>query len=771
METGVKIRSWYLVLLACSISGAAPANNWRSHLSHFQVIAVAQGNQKIFAANRNGLFSYDPASKSFETKTTVEGLSDSGISAIQWSDSRSALLVGYSNGNLDLLIDNKILNLPFIKDKASIQKKTINRIYCEGDFAWLACDFGIVKVNLKKWEVAETWMIGPLATSISVLDFTSDDRYFWAASDSGIFRAEKSNINLQDYRNWVLQEQLPLPREQYNSVAVFNQKVIVCDLAGRIYSCDGTTWQIAFPTVTNVVKVRAFATTMVFICKEGVKMTGTTGVVTISAYDALLPANTKIDPVDALISGTGELWVGDQTFGLFQRSANQGFISHVPSSPANNDAQVLTSNGSNLYVATGVEASVSAGIPAGLHRFNGNQWVSINQFTDNKLSGLKNTLKIVPTLSDPEHYWSTTSGSGLLEFQGTKLVKQYNSTNSTLETFNGLCQTGGLAFDATGNLWVTNPTAINQLHVIKPDGTWKSLNYQGINNQFVSAGELIITKSDTKWIIADHTDLFAVKTRSTPDNTTDDVFKKSSVFSRFSNNETTLIKGFNVVNCFAEDHDGYLWVGTENGVVVYNNPDAIFGTSGFYGSQPSVDLGDGVFHPALENETVSSMAVDGGNRKWFGTTNSGVFLFSEDCSTLISHFNTDNSPLFSNHINSIAINGDNGEVFFSTANGLISWMGNATEGVGAFHNLYVWPNPVRETFRGDVTIDGLTDKSTVKITDVAGNLVYKTTSIGGRALWNGKNGNGQRASTGVYLIFCANRDGSQSKVIKLLFIH
>ena len=148
--------------------------------------------------------------KNFETKTTVEGLSDSGISTIQWSISRSALLIGYSNGNLDLLTDNKILNLPFIKDKASIPKKSINSIYCDGDFAWLSCDFGIVKVNLKKWEVAETWMIGPLATSIAVLDFTADDRFFWAATGTGIFRADKSNPNLQDYRNWMLQEQLPM---------------------------------------------------------------------------------------------------------------------------------------------------------------------------------------------------------------------------------------------------------------------------------------------------------------------------------------------------------------------------------------------------------------------------------------------------------------------------------------------------------------------------------------------------------------------------------
>lgn len=768
---GAKLRTLLFVLIGVSVFCEIPANNWHAYLSYYQTIAITQGDQKIFAANENGLFSYDLTDKSFETKSRVEGLSDSGISAISWSTTKKALLIGYSNGNIDLYSGNSILNLPDLKLKASIANKSINNIFCEGDFAWLSSDFGIVKINLKKWEVAETWMIGPDATPVSVNELTADDRYFWAATESGIFRAEKSNPNLQDYHNWILQDGLPFPRNQFNSIAISNSKVFACDNAGKIYSFDGTSWQSVYPEITGIRKIRGGSSALALVCEKSIEVLGSNTRMTVSNYGMLIPGDSKINPTDALISNSGDLWIGDHTFGLIQKSVDGSFHSMVPTSPLNNNALKLSSSKTNLFIATGKDDSQAASVPAEIHRLKGQEWFSVNEIIDMKLSGLKDITKVVSSPANPEHYWGSTRDDGLIEFEGQKVIKLYNSTNSALSSQNGICKTGGLTYDIDGNLWVTNPFGSNQLHIIKPDGSWKSFSYPGINNQFTAAGDMIITKADTKWIIVNNSDLFALRTKNTLDNTLDDQYRKTSVRSRFSNGETTLIKGYNQINILAEDKDGYLWVGTENGVVLYTNPETLFGDTEFYGVQPSVDLGDGLFHPLLDNEMVNAMAVDGGNRKWFGTTNSGVFLFSADGSNLIRHFNTDNSPLFSNNISSIAINSQNGEVFFATERGLISWIGDATEGENSFQHLYAWPNPVRETYHGDVTIDGLTGESSVKITDVAGNLVYKTISNGGRATWNGKNRNGDRVSTGVYLIFCANRDGSQSRVIKLLFIH
>jgi ligand-binding sensor domain-containing protein len=761
----------FLLVIGVSVFCETPGNNWHSYLSYYQTIAVVCGDQKIFAATGNGIFSYSLSDKSFETRSRVEGLSDSGISAISWSATKGALIIGYSNGNLDMLLGNSIINLPDLKLTTSIVHKTINNIHCEGDFAWLSCDFGIVKINLKRWEVAETWIIGPDASKIKVNELATDEHYFWVATESGVFRGEKANPNLQDYHNWINQDRLPFPQNQFNSICVSQNKVYTSDNTGKIYSFDGIAWQSVYTEISGVLKIKVFTSAIAFVCDKSVEVIGTNSRTTVSTYGTLISATSKIAPSDALIDNSGDLWISDQTFGLIRKTADNSYLSVVPTCPANNNLQRLTTSGSNLYIATGKDDAESADVPAEIHRLKDQNWISVNQYSDSKLSGLKNITSVVPSTSDPEHYWGASRGDGLLELEGQKTLKQYNSFNSPLESSNGVCKVGGMNYDASGNLWVTNPTGKNQLHVVKQDGTWKSFSYPGIDNQFTPAGDVIIAKTNTKWIIVDQASIFALRTQNTIDNSDDDLYRKTSVRSRFSNSETTIIKGYSQINALSEDHDGYLWAGTENGVVLYTNPEAIFGDNAFYGIQPSVELGDGLFHPILENEIVNAICVDGGNRKWFGTTNSGVFLFSADGSKLIRQFNTDNSPLFSNNVTSIAINGENGEVFFSTERGLISWMGDATAGDGSFNHLYAWPNPVRETYHGDITIDGLSDESTVRITDVVGNLVYKTSSKGGRATWNGKTRNGERVSTGVYLIFCADNQGNQSRVIKLLFIH
>jgi hypothetical protein len=254
-------------------------------------------------------------------------------------------------------------------------------------------------------------------------------------------------------------------------------------------------------------------------------------------------------------------------------------------------------------------------------------------------------------------------------------------------------------------------------------------------------------------------------------NNKNDQTKPLDVIALVKNSDGDFLTEMNNVYSIAEDKNGEIWVGTSGGVAVYSNPQKIWSDQTLYATRPGLNLDDDFFHPLLEKELITAIAVDGANRKWFGTKASGVFLISEDGETELEHFNTENSPLPDNEITDIAINDQTGEVFIGTAAGLISYMGEATAASEAFDDVYVYPNPVRETYEGPIVIKGLVEDTDLRITDISGNLVYKTKSLGGQAIWDGKNLNGNRCKTGVYLIFMTNPSGEKTKITKLLFIH
>ena len=220
------------------------------------------------------------------------------------------------------------------------------------------------------------------------------------------------------------------------------------------------------------------------------------------------------------------------------------------------------------------------------------------------------------------------------------------------------------------------------------------------------------------------------------------------------------------VRSLALDRDGQMWVGTNRGVVVFDNPSAVFSGRNFDAYTPIFER-----RRLLGNETVTSIAIDGGNRKWIGTKN-GIFLFSPDGTELVSNFNEKNTPLPTNDIVSITAEPKTGEIYIRTTKGMVSYRGTATEGSLRQDEsaVKVFPNPVRPDFEGQIGIEGLVENAFVKITDIAGNLVYETRANGGTAVWNGNTLSGRRVETGVYLIFSANAKGEETLVSRLAVI-
>lgn len=753
MSTKGKIDTMYkaqlnlilILLLPNFLFGQLSLFQWNSHLSFSQINLVDGSVTKILAATDGGIFVYNRADNSIETVSSVNGLSDSGITAIKWSDSSKSLLVGYSNGNVDFIGNDGTFNLPFIKQEIGISDKRINQIFEDGKFAWLCCGFGIVKVNLEKKEIAETWIIGPDGTPVEVLDFSMGPDYFVAATSKGLFRADKDNPNLQDYSQWEQINDIPGYSDKFISVAYFNNSLYALNSnTEQIHMWNGSFWQSVLSDINDVKKIVNGSNELLIISENSIDIITKNGRTTITNYG---PGINQILPTDAFTGTDGDIWIGDKQLSLYHRFGNGSFEQIMPNGPANSYATNITSLNGKLYVATGRKTGTGI-IPQGIHIYSENRWQSVVTSPSPGFNGTNNLIKVVPDPANPDKYYAASWENGFFSFDNDILKTRSDQTNSPLEATGNSCRIGGLAFDNDNNLWVTNPNSEHQVHYINPSGQWYSFSYPGINNTLTSSGEIVISRRGSKWIIVNESELFAIHSGTDLEDKNDDQYKRFGLQSIFSNMDNTITKRYSKILSIAEDNNGELWFGTNEGVVVFQKPEQVFEEDSYYGTQPGTDLGDGLYHPLLEKEEVTAIAIDGSNRKWFGTFDSGAFLFSENGDKLISHFNTENSPLPSNTVKSIGIDHKNGEVFFATGGGLISYKSDATEGNNSFDGVYVYPNPVREIFKGEITIDGLMSETIVKITDIAGNLVFETTSNGGRATWDGNDSGGRRVNTG-----------------------
>ena len=79
---------------------------WEGHFSFFNIKDVSQGNNKIYAAAENAIFSYDLQTNELEELTTIKGLSGELISTIHYSESYQLLIIGYESGLMEIAFDS-----------------------------------------------------------------------------------------------------------------------------------------------------------------------------------------------------------------------------------------------------------------------------------------------------------------------------------------------------------------------------------------------------------------------------------------------------------------------------------------------------------------------------------------------------------------------------------------------------------------------------------------------------------------------------------------
>lgn len=218
------------------------------------------------------------------------------------------------------------------------------------------------------------------------------------------------------------------------------------------------------------------------------------------------------------------------------------------------------------------------------------------------------------------------------------------------------------------------------------------------------------------------------------------------------------------VNSLALDQDGFVWFGSSKGVG-YFIPDGVLEATRVDAILPIYGQ-----RRLFNNEECTALAVEPGNRKWIGTR-AGLYLFSEDGTELIRKFTSADSPLPSDVIRTLRFEAETGLLFIDTPAGMVSYQSDAKAPAENLSHITIFPNPIRPGYTGTVGISGLTGKSTVKITDLAGRLVFETHSEGGLASWNLNDYTGRRARAGIYIVLIVSADGSERQAGKLAIIN
>ncbi len=778
-----KLYPTFIILLLSILSySQIPVGQWRSHIPNKKGLSLCEVEDKIYCLTETGIFYYNKTDNSIQKIDKINGLSGINTRSIAYYKPTKTVYIGYENGSIDLIKNNNqitTLNDIFRKSYAS---KTINKIQVINDLIYFSTNFGIVVYDPNKLEFKDTYIIGDDGYEIRINSIASDNNYLYAATENGIRKAPKNSYQLPNYATWIRIDYIPHSNKEFNAITLFKGKLIVSfkneiEYAYKTYIINETNTSYETLSYNNISEnytqeLKIINDKLFIIHKNHISIYDDLNQPTEFYNNTVVSwGNININTFDAIVDKDNILWYADNVWGLVKSNYNtQKGECKFPNGPTNNNAYYLDSKENETWVAAGALdiSGANTQTPAAISKFKEGYWTTYDKENVDSLVDIIDLISIDVNPNNPNQIFCSSWNYGIIEmnYKEDKVISSsiYNEKNSTLKEFaSGKVKVWDCKVDNNNNLWAINPGTSTPINVKTSNGKWYAYKTPSYNSSW---GNFIITSDGSKWFLLPRGNgLFVFNDYSILNNTSNHFQKHISITDK-NNNVFS-----NDVYAIAQDKNDQIWVGTNNGIVVYYSPYNIYNnTSNFYANKVIIDI-NGKNEYLMEGKKVTALAIDGANRKWIGTNKSGIFLMSEDGMKQILTFNTKNSPLPSDKINSISIDNTSGEIFIATGSGLMSYRGEASEGNDFFTDVYTFPNPVKPDYNGPITIKGLIENTTVKITDIAGNLVTEMNSLGGQAIWDGKNLNGNRVKTGIYLVFLSDQTGEQTEITKILFIN
>lgn len=776
----------YILLIFMALGSLAAfaqiaVGEFRSHISMHGIISVAVDDNTLYAASANGLMLLDKTSAyagdpDISVWSKVEGLSDIDIVRIYHENKYNSLIICYLNGNIDIVRDDKLVNIRDVMDKSISASKQIQNCRFYDGKAFMVYPFGVVVLDLEEMIILDTWFTKRAHEQLDATDITKNSQLYYISTTEGIFSMALSSSMLSDFGQWDEED-----TTNVSYLAVANDKVFAIRKASEENEGDklirrtSEGWQETEHSYQSVKAMNAQDNKLLIANWDAVELLDDNldRIYLASWYDG-----SPYPDVHDCVLDDNNIWVADNVYGLVQN--NMTYFFHrffTASGPYMDYVEKVTSKDGIVAAVHGSRRGSTAYAP-GYHYpaiswFQNQEWqFNSSDFLNFDTNHMTTDFTDIAINPKDETEWCVASWTnGIVKCKNHKPVAYFNGANSILDsTSNGNTAVSSVKYDSKGNLWMTNSYCSKMLKMMEPNGTWHSYNITAGAGASdigeVVAENLLIDSRGYKWVnfprsgITYH--LIAFSENGTYDNLGDDRLARIDMNAAAEVSSTT-------VYCMAEDLDGEIWIGTDKGVKVIYYPGKIF-NGGVYPRNILLEQ-DGYVSVLFEYEEVTAIAVDGANRKWIGTGKAGVFLMSENGQEQLLHFTAEDNPLFSNQIVDINIDQLTGEVFFSTAKGLVSYRGTATAGFETYEDLPVFPNPVPHGYAGVVSVNGLKANSLCKITDSSGKLVWQGYSNGGQLVWDGKDHYGNRPATGVYYVMASDENGKEKIVTKFVFIN
>ena len=718
------MQKWIYILIGCigiakpidAQLQLGPIGTWRAHFSNESVQQVVKGDQ-IYVAAANQIIQID-ANRQTTYLNTTTGLHATGIHKIAWQPIENQLVIAYKNSRLDIIKGDQVTLIDDIQSSNLYSDKTINDLIVYNNNAFLSCNFGIVVIDLLKKEIKSTIFPNNNRQNVKVFQTIVYQNKLFALTENGIW-----STALVQNNSWIVENAMGV--SGIKNMFVFKNQLYF------------NNQQKIYPYQSNIASYQIFTGTIEAIAVDeerilaGIAYQNKGALIQFNnnqTNTVLVDSAVLIQPVGILKDGN-TIWVADFGKGLYEKNEQSkwtalgGPLSSAYGNNAFSNHQLLMSYGANKI---------------GISSLNEKGWSNLTQIQNLKINYVE-AVSIDPI----DQSWWMGMGDQLIHYDPNKKIVEEILPNTSIGAIKSIQQkTDGQIVLLKEGFGI----------VAKEGGKWNSYPMQ---TGFASTNlkKILVAKNDLSWIIGP---------------------KQQGILLFQKQNNQAIWRQLNTgkgsgnlpsmeVTAIAEDKDGSIWVGTDNGIAIFQCNTINEACDAYLPIVQSNGFNGYLF----QRETIHSISIDGANRKWIGTNN-GAWLISKDGAEVLQHFTTENSPLPDNTVLSIGIEPTDGDVFFFTKNEIISYKGEATERALTQSAIKIFPNPIAPNYNGPIVIKNLVNNALVKITDINGQLMMQTRALGGQAVWNGRDQYQRKVASGIYLIFARDDMGNEKAVGKIL---